>query len=257
MVRDEAMATATEPQAEHEIHWLQAMGRVLIFPLDTFRRLYDRPAFLGAALVQTAAYVVAGLALIGPTERATLAALSAAHLPAGVPAATVAAERQMVPAIAYVDLLILVPLILWIRWTAVALVYYLLGLTAERETAFGRWYAVAVYAAIPGLLAYLLGAVLLQLGPVAPALAKDPAALFSAGAFLPTAALTTWTGMFLTQLNPFTFWYLALAGSGFAVFSGWSRLRSMLLVVGLWLLEVLVLSSLAVVGAALTHLGGA
>jgi len=100
---------------------------------------------------------------------------------------------------------------------------------------YGTLFTVVALASIPSI---FRGIVHTWLVGVVPA-TEVPYVTVSAAALLSRESFDSLTYQLLSHLDPFTFWYLALLGIGFAVVNGFSLRRGMVPVLAMWLVYAL------------------
>lgn len=222
--------------------WAALMG-MLLNPGETFEKLFaeERPRFLATAFLFTGISLVLSLALIPKMQQLMLWTLE--HTPNLTPE-MIAAQRPMIPIMAVVTSIASGLFTPWLYWLAVATVLKLYDMLSAKGAAFGTLFAVAVYGFLPEFLGLLMLNIIMFFAPIQ----NWAWTSLSLASLLP--AQKTFFYFFLTKCNPFTWWSLALWGSGYVRYAKVKSNAPLFVLFGLWLLLALVMAVYALNNAA-------
>lgn len=217
---------------------------ILVNPGEAFGELLqqERPSFLAAAFLFTGISLVLALILIPKTQAYALWSLQ--HNPSITP-------EQAAAALTITSVSVVVGSVVsgligpWLTWLVIAGLLKLYdALFGGKGASFGSLFAVAVYGYSPAL----LGLVIIALIRLAAPVANYQWVSVSLAALLPVQK--TFLYFFLAQCSPFTWWSLALWGTGGALASRNKISNALLYLLVIWLVFALIGALIAVKSAA-------
>ena len=229
---------------ENRVRLWPALAGVLLNPVETYEKLAgeERPPFLGAAFLFTGISLALALILIPKTQAYALWSLQ--HNPGVTP-------EQAAAALALTSILAVAGGVAggligpWLFWVVIAGLLKLYDtLFGGKGASFGSLFAVVVYGYSPAL----LGLVIITLIRLAAPVANYQWVSVSLAALLPVQK--TFLYFFLAQCDPFSWWSLALWGTGGALASRNKISSTLLYLLVVWLVFALIGALIAVKSAA-------